>query len=108
MLGLMVRSRNRSSASEGAEGVANCDHLDLLIPSQLEDEVPREAVSVALDLPVQAFRRDCVESGEISIDHHLLAADEKDRLLERLDVTQRDALAHQFSFPPVHSTDPVL
>lgn len=58
-----------------------------LVATKLKHEIGREALEIAFDRLVEVGRCDTIESGQISIQHHLLATDQVDRTLNPL---QRD------------------
>ena len=68
----------RPPSSRWLEVVTICNHLVALGATELEYEIFREALRVALDLLVQALGWHVVERGEGGIDHDLLAADDED------------------------------
>lgn len=62
---------------------------------QPEHEIRGKAREIALHLLVEALRRHPVQSGEVSVDHDLVAADEENLPGD----TRADNECYRFSFP---------
>src|SRR6185295_4022273 len=60
-----------------------------LLPGELEHEVPREPFGVTFHSAQQRFRLDLIETGEIRVEHHLLAADDENPPLNPLNRYQK-------------------
>ena len=83
---------------ETVEVVAICNHLGFLFGGDLEHEIFREpvavAVAVAVDLLVQPLGGNSVKLGQVGVEHNPLAAKPQDSVFDFSDRDQRSFLLH--------------
>lgn len=70
-----------------------------LLPGQRGHEVSREAVPIPSDRPVQIPGRNAVKRSQVPVQHHLLATDEQDDLLDAPGRNLTSRLSHSSLTP---------
>ncbi len=77
--------------------VTVCYHLPLLLFSEAEHEVGREAVRISANGLIEGFGGNTVRFCKVAIYDYLLAANQQDSLLDLADFYQRLRLRHPAS-----------
>lgn len=90
---------------EPGEVDAIYNHLGLLRRAQLEHEILRKALTIALPRLIECAGFHPVERGQVGIDHGLVATDEQDLTVDALDGNRlHDALARNASIVRVSAS----
>ena len=76
------RKRRRLGKLQNLEVVAICDHLSILIDSELEQKIAWKALPVALDLPIGALGLHPVQLSQVHINNDPPAANQLDIIFD--------------------------